>query len=86
MKQIFNELWFSFVLWKWNWIGLSYEIEEWDKEVRWFGWKMIKMKSIKDIYFRFWLFKRVLIISSKTWFKIKLKNKYGFKMILWFSD
>lgn len=86
MKQIFNEFWISIVFWKWNWLGFSYEIEEWDKEIRWLGWKKIKIKDIKNIYFRLWIFNKVLIFSRKNWIKFKNKNKYWLKIILWFSN
>lgn len=86
MKQIFNELWISLVLWNWNWVWLSYEIEEWKNEIRWLWWKKIEIKNIKDIYFRFWLFKKVIIFSIRNWLKLKTKNKYGLKIIFWFSN
>ena len=86
MKQIFNELWISLVFWKWNWIGLSYEIEEWDKEIRWLAWKKIKFKDIKDIYFRLWILRKSVIFSKKDWIKLKNKDKYALKIILWFSN
>lgn len=86
MKKIFNELWVSLVVWPGNWIWFSNEIEDWEKEVRTYWWEKIKVKDINDLYIRIWLLKRVLVFSSKNWIKLKLKNKYWFKIILWFSN
>lgn len=86
MKKIFNEFWISLVFWKWNWVWFSYEIEEWKNEIRWLWWKKIKINKIKDIYFRFQILKKVLILSKIDWIKFKNKDKYWLKIIIWFSD
>ncbi|MDD3145029.1 MAG: DUF3977 family protein [Candidatus Gracilibacteria bacterium] len=86
MKKIFNELGVSLVVGPGNWIGFSNEIEDGEKEVRTYGWEKIKVKDINDLYIRIWLLKRVLVFSSKNGIKLKLKNKYGFKIILGFSN
>ncbi len=86
LKQIFNECWVSLVIWSWNWIWASYEIEEWEKETRGLGWKKIRIKEIKDIYFRLWIFKKVLVVSTRTWFNLKNKSKIWLKIIFWFSN
>lgn len=82
--KIYNEFWFSFVLWKWNWLLCSYEIEEWESEIRWFWFK--KLKKFNDIYIRIWIFKSVFIFSKNDWFKYMKKNKIALKFILWFSN
>ncbi len=84
MKTIYNEIWISLVLWKWNWIWLSYEIEEWNKETRWLWWK--KLEKIRDFYFRWQFLKKMLILSSKDWIKLKNKDKFWFKIMFWFSN
>ena len=84
MKTTYNEFWISLVIWKWNWIGLSYEIEEWDKEIRWFWWK--KLDKIRNIYFRWQFMKKMIVISNKDWLVLKNKNKYWLKIMIWFSD
>ena len=58
---------------------LSTEIMEADKEYR--IPKFIKPKKIKDIYFRFWFFKTVFIISTNDGFKIVKKDKNKLKIL-----
>jgi hypothetical protein len=84
MKTTYNEFWFSLVIWKWNWVGLSYEFEDWDYEIRKLWWK--KLEKIRDIYFRWQIMKKMIVISNKNWFIIKNKNKYWLKAMIWFSD
>lgn len=84
MKTTYNEFWISLVIWKWNWIWLSYEIEEWDNEIRWLWWK--KLKKIRNLYFRWQFMKKMIVISNKDWLVLKNKNKYWLKIMIWFSD
>lgn len=84
MKTIYNEIWFSLVFWKWNWIWLSYEIEEWKDEIRWLWWK--RLKKIRDIYFRWQLLKKMIVISSKDWVITKNKDKFALKFMFGISN
>ncbi len=83
--KIYNEFWISLVLWKWNWIGISNEIEypDW-QEKRSFGWK--KLDKINDVYLRISLYKKVFIFSKKDWIKSQSKDKISVKFIIWFSN
>ena len=73
MKKIYTEIGFG------NHSFLSTEIEEGNKESR--INKFILPKKISGIYIRFWIFKRVLIISSKNRIVLQNKNKNNFKML-----
>lgn len=73
MKKIFAEIGFG------NDSFFSTEIEENGGEHR--IPKFIKPTKIEEYYFRFWLFKKVLIISTKDGFKIVNKNKNKFKIL-----
>lgn len=85
--KIFNEIWISLVLWKWNWIGISCEEEyENGSEERFFTWKKIEFSQIRDIYFRFWFWKYCFILSTKDSIKYQKKNKYALKIIFGFSN
>ena len=83
--KIYNEVGFSFVLWKGNWIWISYE-QEFDngEEKRWWWWK--KLWKIEDVYVRIWIYKKVFIFSKKDGIKTQNKNKRALKIILWFSN
>ncbi|MFA5917547.1 MAG: hypothetical protein WC850_04940 [Candidatus Gracilibacteria bacterium] len=84
MKTTYNEFGFSLVIGKGNWVGLSYEFEDGDYEIRKLGWK--KLEKIRDIYFRGQIMKKMIVISNKNGFIIKNKNKYGLKAMIGFSD
>lgn len=43
--------------------------------------KFVLPKKINEAYFRFWLFKLVLIISSRDGFKIKKKDRSKLKVL-----
>lgn len=73
MKRIYTEIGIG------NESFISTEIEEGDKEERFP--KFIKPKKIDEFYFRFWIFKKVFIISTKDFIKLKTKTKNKFKII-----
>lgn len=43
--------------------------------------KFILPNNIEEIYFRLWIFKKVFILSSKYFFKVKTKNKNKLKIL-----
>jgi len=57
----------------------STEIEEGDSEYR--IPKFIKPQNTDEYYFRFWIFKKVFIFSTKDGFKIKNKDRNKLKII-----
>lgn len=67
MKKIFAEIGFG------NDTFLSTEFEESDNEYR--IPKFIKPEKIKAYYFRFWIFKKVFILSTNNGFEITKKNR-----------
>jgi len=73
MKKIFAEIGIG------NKTLLSTEIEEGEKEYRIKGF--ILPEKIKSIYFRFWLFKKVFIISYPNGLEIKNKDRNKFKIL-----
>jgi len=73
MKRIFTEIGFG------NDTFLSTEIEEGNKEYR--IPSFVLPKEIDDLYFRFWIFKKILILSTKDGVKIKNKERNKFKII-----
>lgn len=73
MKKIFAEIGFG------NDTFLNTEIEEDENEYR--IPKFIKPKKIIDYYFRFWIFKKVFIFSTKYGFKIRRKDKNKLKIL-----
>ena len=73
MKKIYAEIGFG------NESFLSTEIEEGSKEYR--IPQFILPKKVQGFYIRFWIFKRVFIISSKNGFEIIQKNKNKLKII-----
>lgn len=73
MKKIYAELGFG------NDTFLSTEVEQGDTEYR--IPKFVLPKKIKDVYFRFWIFKKVFIFSIPEGIKIKSKNKNNLKIL-----
>lgn len=72
-KKIFAEIGFG------NETFISTEIETKKDEYR--INKFVIPKKIEGIYFRFWIFKKVLIISTKNGFEIKNKPKNKIKLL-----
>ncbi len=72
MKKVYAEMGLG------NPTFLSTEIEE-DNEYR--ISKFIFPKKISGIYFRFWFFKKVIIISSKDGIVSQKKNENKFKLL-----
>ena len=62
---------------------LSTEFEEGDKEYR--VPKFSIPKKITEIYIRFWVFKKVFILSSKDGIKLMTKEKNKFKILFGIS-
>ena len=58
---------------------LSTEFEEGDIEHR--IPRFIMPDKITEIYFRFWIFKKVFILSSKNGFKMMTKDRNKFKIL-----
>lgn len=73
MKKIFAEIGFG------NDTFLSTEIEEANNEYR--VPKLILPKKIGGFYFRFWIFKKVFILSTNHGFEIKNKDKNRLKIL-----
>lgn len=73
MKKVYSEIGFG------NQSFLSTEIEEGNKELR--VSKFIFPKKIEGIYFRFWIFKKVFIISSKDGIVLQSKDKNKLKIL-----
>ncbi len=73
MKNIYAEIGFG------NKTFLSTEIEQNDKE--WRIAKFLLPKKIKDVYFRFWVFKKVFIFSTSKGVSIKNKDRNNFKIL-----
>lgn len=73
MKTIYAEIGFG------NETFFSTEIEEDEKEYR--VAKLIFPKKIKDLYLRFWIFKKVFIFSIKDGFVIMNKDKNKLKIL-----
>lgn len=73
MKKIYAEIGFG------NDDFLSTEMEEGDKECRVKGF--ILPEKVSGIYLRFWIFKKVFIISSKNGFKLQDKDKNKLKLL-----
>ena len=59
---------------------ISTEIEEGKKEYRMD--KFVKPRKIKGIYLRFWLFKKVLILSTCNGISLNNKPRNNLKIIL----
>ena len=73
MKKSFAEIGWG------NKTFLSTEIEERDKEYRISSF--VLPKKINEFYFRFWIFKKVFILSTSSGFKIKSKDKNNIKIL-----
>lgn len=73
MKKVFAEIGFG------NDTFLSTEFEEGGTEHR--VPRFIVPDKITEIYLRFWIFKKVLILSSKNGFEIKTKDKNKLKIL-----
>ena len=77
MKKVFAEIGIG------NKTFLSTEIEEGINEYRISSF--VLPGEIKELYFRFWIFKKIFILSTKDGFKIKNKDKNKFKALLGFG-
>ena len=58
---------------------LSTEVEKGKREYR--SPKFILPKKIQGIYFRFWIFKKVLVLSSFDGIKLQSKDKNKLKIL-----
>lgn len=58
---------------------LSIEIEEGDCEHRVQGF--VLPEKIREIYLRFWVFKKVFILSTLGGFRVKTKNRNKLKIL-----
>ncbi len=77
MKRIYAEIGFG------NGTFLSTEVEEGNHEYRIQGFILPEM--IKGVYLRFWIFKRVLIISTNNGFEINTKDRNKLKILFGIS-
>ena len=77
MKKVFAEIGFG------NDTFLSTEIEEGNSEYR--IPKFIKPKKINSYYLRFWIFKKVFILSTNHGFEIKSKDRNKLKILFGIS-
>ena len=73
MKKVYSEIGLG------NPSFLSTEIEEGNKESR--VSKFILPKKIEGVYLRFWIFKKVFIISSKNGIVLQNRDKNKFKIL-----
>ncbi len=73
MRKIYAEIGFG------NETFLSTEIEEGTKEYR--VSKFIIPKKISGIYFRFWIFKKIIILSSKNGLVFQNKDRNKIKIL-----
>ncbi|MDP2665091.1 MAG: DUF3977 family protein [bacterium] len=73
MKKVFAEIGLG------NDTFLSTEFEEGESECR--VPKFVLPKKIHGLYFRFWLFKTVFILSSNHGFEIKKKDRNKLKIL-----
>ena len=74
VKKIFAEIGFG------NGTFLSTELEEEGRESR--VPKFVLPDKIKELYIRFWVFKKVFVLSSKEGFKTRNKNRNEFKILI----
>ena len=72
-EKVFAEIGFG------NTTFLSTEIEKGKKEFREEGFFFPKERD--DVYVRFWIFKKVFVISLKEGFNIKSKNRNNLKLV-----
>ena len=77
MKKVFAEIGFG------NDSFFSTEFEEGDKEIR--VPKFIMPGRIRSLYFRFWIFKKVFILSTNHGIEIKNKEKNKLKILFGIS-
>ena len=77
MKRVYAEVGFG------NDTFLSTEVEEGNHEDRIQGFILPEM--IKGVYLRFWIFKRVLIISTNDGFEINTKERNKLKILFGIS-
>ncbi len=77
MKKVFAEVGFG------NDTFFSTEIENGNKEYR--IPEFVKPKFIKGYYFRFWIFKRVFILSTNLGFEITKKDRNKLKILFGIS-
>lgn len=77
MKKVFAEIGFG------NDTFVSTEFEEGDKEYR--IPKFILPGGIRSLYFRFWIFKKVFILSTNHGFEIKNKDRNKVKILFGIS-
>tara|TARA_Y100000034_G_C6870661_1_gene397455 strand:+ start:97 stop:342 length:246 start_codon:yes stop_codon:yes gene_type:complete len=73
MKEIFAEIGFG------NDSFLSTEIEEGKREYRVKGFFI--PNKVEGFYFRFWIFKRVFVLSTLNGFEIRGKGRNKFKIL-----
>jgi hypothetical protein len=73
MKKVFAEVGFG------NGTFFSTEFEEGDSEYR--IAQFIKPSQIDDHYFRLWIFKKVLVLSTKDGIKVMSKSRNSFKIL-----
>jgi len=76
-EKVFAEIGFG------NESFISTEIENKKREYR--VKKFVTPEKITELYIRIWLFKRVLVLSTKG-FSIKKKNKFKFKFLFGIGD
>jgi len=77
MKKVFAEIGFG------NDSFFSTEFEEGEEEYR--IPKFVLPKKIKSLYFRFWIFKTVFVLSTNHGFEIKKKDGRKIKVLLGIS-
>ena len=77
MKLVFAEIGFG------NDTFFSTEIEEGEKEYR--ITKFVVPKKIKGVYFRFWVLKKVFILSTSNGFEITKKDRNKLKILFGIS-
>jgi hypothetical protein len=77
MKRVFAEMGLG------NDTFLSTEFEEGDTEYR--VPKFVLPSKMNGIYFRFWLFKNVFILSSNHGFEVKKKDRNMMKLLFGIS-
>lgn len=77
MKKVFAEIGLG------NNTFLSTEIEEGGSEYR--IPKFLKPQKIIGYYFRFWIFKKVFILSTNRGFEMKTKDRDRFKILFGIS-
>lgn len=77
MKKIFAEIGFG------NDTFFSTEFEEGKEEYR--VQKFVLPEKVKSLYFRFWIFKTVFIVSTNHGFEIKKKDRNKIKFIFGIS-